>query len=430
MAVYKRRLCTACKKEFQDATITKKGNKEMPPPCSCGAEARYMKKWTAEVKVPDKTGTLKKRKESFPTKDEARQWETEMLSKRDKGEVFSKKQDTTFLGAAQVFLAWCDEREAEGKLADGSAKSYRERTNNHLIPYFAGRDIRHIEWEDVNEYRKHRRTQVIEKGRGKGQTPSDATINREVAALKRLLAIAVQKRIIPHHNMTDYEMLNEDNERERFLTHEEIDNLIEECAKTRPSKCYPGKEIPLYPDYLRVVLIVALNTGLRIGGVLTLKWEEIDWKRNEIVKIVKHHRSKKKEPVHIPMTTVLRDELLAWRARDGVTKLTGWVFPSPKKPGIHVQTTSNFGLPRALRGAKIEDYTFHDNRHTFCTLFLEEYPDKIEVLRKIVGHSSSYITRRYAHITERATHAAMANFSIGNRGENGGHGGRMGAVES
>lgn len=416
MSVFKRRKCTECSKDYRDTTMVKKGGKEAPPPCTCGAATRYLPSWHLCVKLPDKNGVMKQHKESAPTKEEAKNREAELLSKRGKGEVFSKPKDSSYLSASIAFLAWVDEREDEGKLAPGSAKSYRDRTNNHLTPFFTGRDIRHLEWEDVDEYREFRRKQIIPQGqRGAGNAPSNATINREIATLKRLLSVAVQKRIINHHLLGDYELLKENNERERFLTHEEIDMLLNECARKRPSVLTQGKEYPVYPAHLRVIVMLGLNTGLRIEGVLTLRWEEIDFRRNEIVKVVKHHRSGDCKPVHIPMTKAIRDELQVWRARNGVTQMTGPVFPSKKKPGEAMRITSNFGLSRVLKAAGIEDFTFHDFRHTFCTLFLEEYPDKIEILRKIVGHSSSYMTRRYAHITERATHEAMAEFSVGGK---------------
>lgn len=412
MSVYKRRVCSVCGKEYRDQTISRRGNKETPAPCQCGGEAKYRPGWQVEVKVLQKDGSLKPRRKTCKDKAEAEAFEASLKDGRAKGEVFSRPKDSSFLTGAKTFLGWVDEREKEKKLAPGSAKSYRERVNNHLIPYFGGMDLRNIEWEDVDEYRKHRFSQIILEGRGKGNPPTPATINREVAALKRLLSIAVQKKILKHHNLTDYEMLNEDNERERFLTQDEIGRLLAECSRTRQSVLNPDRTIPVYPPHLRMIVVLALNTGLRIDGVLTLRWEEIDWRRNEIVKMVKHHRNKPAKPVHIPMNPALREELKTWQARHGIVTMKGYVIPSTKKPGEHILITSNFGLGRALKRAQIEDFTFHDFRHTFCTHFLEQYPDKIEVLCKIVGHTSSYMTRRYAHITERATHAAMAEFSL------------------
>jgi integrase len=413
MSVYKRRLCGACGKEYHDQTVAKKGGKETPPLCSCGAETRYLAKWCVCVKLPGKDGVMKPHKKSVGTKEEAKAYEASLIDRKSKGEVFSKPKDTTYLHAAKIFLDWVDEREAEGKLAPGSASSYRYRTRVHLTPFFTGKDIRNIEWEDVDEYKQYRRTQIIEEGRGKGGYPTNATINREIATLKRMMSIAVQKRIIKHSLLVDYELLREDNERERYLTHTEIDKLLAECSRRRMSVLTSEKEIAVYPAHLRIAAILGLNTGLRIDGVLTLRWEEIDWDRNEIVKMVKHHRDGAAKPVRIPMTPTLRDELKKWKARSNVVRAKGYVIPSPKKPGDHIKITSNFGLQRALAAVGIEDFTFHDFRHTFCTLFLEAFPDKIEVLRKIVGHSSSYMTRRYAHITERSTHAAMADFTIG-----------------
>lgn len=416
MSVYKRRICAECGKDFRDSTIAKKGNKEMPPPCPCGAATRYSKNWNVELKLPQKDGTMKPhRKGGFKTKEEAKLYEASLLDRRGKGDVFSRPKDTSMLNVFNTFLDWVDEREKEGRLASGSAESYRYRVRVHLKPFFTGKDARNIEWGDVDEYRDLRRTQVIEEGRGKGEAPTNATINREIATLKRALSIAIQKRILNYNPLAQYELLVEDNESDRYLTVDEIDKLLRECSRERESVLTADKFFPVYPKYLRTIVVLALNTGLRIDGVLTLRWEEVDWNRNEIVKMVKHHRAKETRPVRIPMNALLREELKLWQIRNGVFQMKGYVFPSPKKPGEHILITSNFGLDRALAAVGLDDVTFHTFRHTFCTHFLEAHPDKIEVLRKIVGHSSAYMTRRYAHITERATHAAMAEFSIGGK---------------
>jgi len=192
---------------------------------------------------------------------------------------------------------------------------------------------------------------------------------------------------------------------DRHLSDEEIGKLYGECLHK------------LAPKHLLPIVTLMLNTGLRIEGVLTLRWEEIKWKAGvsdeagnvsgEIQKIVKG--SKK---VHIPMTTELRESLTQWRIKDGVQKVTGWVFPSTKKPDSHMLVTSNFGLGAALSRAGIKDCTNHTLRHTFATRFLEQFPEHIETLRDILGHSSSYITRRYAHLTAKTKHLTMAGFKV------------------
>jgi integrase len=402
--VFKRRLCE-CGRDYRDATVAKKGNKEAPPACAaCGGATRYLPSWYCAVKLPGVDGKLKTHKKSFPTKAKAEAWETEMMSLRNKGEVFEKK-DTTFRAAAAIFLKWVDRQEQDNRLAKGTARMYRDKTNTYLIPFFGEMDLKKLDETDIDDYIEARRETPYYTKTKKGvvvkeKFPVNATLNREIATLKRVCSVAVEKKLMRFNPAQDYKLFREGS-RERFLSREEVARLLEEC-KT---------------EHLRFAVVLALNTGLRIDGVLTLRWDEIDFRRNEIVKIVKHHRSKPAKPVRVPLTASLRSELKLRRLKTGGS---AFVFPSPVtedregnvRGDCHIRPDADIGFKTACKRAGIEDFRFHDLRHTFCTLFLEEFPDKLEVLCEIVGHTSSYMTKKYAHITDRARHEAMANFDI------------------
>jgi len=420
MSVYKKRTCTniECKCEVSDPVQLK-----VLPACKCGSETRYSRGWYAVFRVTGPDGSKVKHKKVLESKAAAVAYENDMLTKRENGAVVDKSKDTSFANAAKVFFDWLDDQAKKEKLAPGTIAPYKYRTTNHLLPYFKKAPIDKIEWEDLDEYVAFREGEVfytkLDPANGEileARTPTPATINRDLATLKRLMSIAVQKRLIKTNQLSGYALLNEDNENDRYLSHDEIDRLLEVCAAPRAGVHRKGIKGANVIPHLRLLVLLGLNTGLRIDGVLTLKWNEIDWRRNEIIKVVKHRRSAGPKTVQIPMTGLLREALLQWKKDCGVRDIpppTGYVIPSPVKEGGHMLVGSDIGFTKACRDAGIFDFTFHQLRHTFCTHFLEEHPDKIEVLQRIVGHSSSYMTRRYAHITDRAKHNAMQNFSLG-----------------
>ncbi|MDF1551914.1 MAG: site-specific integrase [Deferrisomatales bacterium] len=380
MAVYRRRVC-ACGTEVRDAVL----HKVLPPCASCGSPTRYLGKWYVSVLVRAPKGTRRLTRAVSARKDEAQAEERRLLGARDQGAVVRAAEQTSWQHAAATFLAWVDAQEAKGKLAAGSARSYRYRLSVHLEPHFCGEDIQRIDHDAADAYVEGRQS----------SNASPATINRELATLKRLLTVAVKARLIGSNPLLGYELLAENNARDIHLTGEQVTSLLAACAKEH------------HPKHLYPIVLLALHTGLRREGCLTLRWEEIDWTRGEIIKAVKG-----KTVVRIPMTPTLRQELEAWRIRDGLVRARGWVFPSPAT-GAAMLVTSKFGFETAMREIGMPRFHFHDLRHTFATLFLEQFPDQIETLRDILGHSGVYMTRRYAHITDRSRHAAMAKFEIG-----------------
>lgn len=380
MSIFRRRLCQSCGASSRDSKLLKK----LPPCGKCGASTAYTPKWYISVRVQTAGGRRGITRAVSTDYNEAVAEERRLLSDRDQGAIVTIAK-TDFPSAAVSFLRWVDIQESQGKISRDTARPYRYRLRGHLSSFFCGYDIRNIDHCAADAYVEKRQTDEV----------APATINRELATLKKLLAVAVQKKVVPQHSLVGYTLLPEDNERDVYLTSTQADALLRECAE------------PRYPSHLYPIVLLALNTGLRKDGCLSLLWEEIDWKRGEIVKRVKGGKR-----VRVPITSALRAELERWRSRGGVLRVQGPVFPSPVT-GKPMLVTSQFGFETACAAAGLEGFTFHGLRHSMATLFLEQHPDQIETLRDILGHSGSYMTRRYAHLTDKTKHEAMGNFQIG-----------------
>jgi integrase len=152
--------------------------------------------------------------------------------------------------------------------------------------------------------------------------------------------------------------------RERTLEDEEFVDLLRTCT-----------------GHLLQIVLVALNTGMRVGEILSLKWENVKLDKDKIE--VKH--TKNGEDRDMPINGFLhklfesmpRDHVYLFVNRDG------------KKMGSIKTAWKN-----ALRKDGIVDLRFHDLRHTAATrLGKAKIPER--VIAEILGHKRKTITGRY-----------------------------------
>jgi integrase len=397
MSVYKRLVCGSCGRQTNV-------EKELPvaPSCErCAGVTSYSTKWYVSCTLPRRGGgTEKVRKAVSKLRKDAVSFEAKLIHERNSGILYEKPVGAKLFKDVVVdFVEDLRRLRDEKQIAPTTFDYYEKRARINLLPEFGASTIQEIEKEKVDTYRTKRLAVV-----------SPASVNRELATLKRVLSFCVEKKWLKENPLAGYAMLSENNERDRVLTLEEIERLYDaSCDKLAPKR-------------LRVMLVVALGTGLRLDGVLSLRWEEINFKTEEIVKVVKHHRQKGTKTVRIPikditpytgLPTVL-STLRKWQVEQGAIK--GLVFPSSKaKRGsddLQILGTSNFGLEKACRRAGIKDFTFHDTRHNFATYFLDRHRD-VHTLAAILGHSPSEafrMTLRYAHILNTKLHDQMGSF--------------------
>jgi len=106
------------------------------------------------------------------------------------------------------------------------------------------------------------------------------------------------------------------------------------------------------PHWLRPLLVTALHTGLRKGELLALTWKDIDFAAN----ILRVERSKNGEKRALPLSRTVQSVLKGIKVRS----MTGRVFP------ISVRSL-RVAFEAALEKAEIENFHFHDLRHSFAT---------------------------------------------------------------
>jgi integrase len=166
----------------------------------------------------------------------------------------------------------------------------------------------------------------------------------------------------------------EDNNRVRFLREEEEKDL---------RMVVDGEWSLHLPE-----LDLALNTGLRKGSRYSLMWDMVDF-RGRMLNIP---RTKKYEPIHVPLNDVAVAALRVVRMRgDG----KGRVFQS-KKTGEPLESGRHW-FDDAVIEAGIKNFRWHDLRHMFASrLRMRGAP--LEDVAALLGHGSLTMTRRHAHL--------------------------------
>ena len=152
---------------------------------------------------------------------------------------------------------------------------------------------------------------------------------------------------------------------------------------------------------------IELATGLRRGELLGLKWTDIDWK-NGIIKVRRQVARVNGEIVEAPLKTknsyravsISPQAIEVLREQKRKTN-DQYVFPSPNGGPISPDSVNNM-LKRVLERAGIPKVRFHDLRHTFATIALQNGVD-IKTVSGMLGHfSAGFTLDTYAHVTTSA----------------------------
>lgn len=226
-----------------------------------------------------------------------------------------------------------------------------------LSYFFGNMTLFEISTRIVAEYR-HQRLQKVK----------PATLYQELALLRRMFNVAIREWEWLKNNPVSrlsFSVGNK-NARDRWLTPDEEGNLLSHATS---------------PHWLRTLLVVALHTGMRRGEILDLKWQNVDFSRKMIL-IVK---SKNGEKRGLPMSNTLYRVLKDIKVRN----ISGRVFP------IAVRSL-RVAFEKTLVKAKIENFHFHDLRHTFATRLVQKGIDLYRV-KELLGHKTLAMTMRYAH---------------------------------
>lgn len=252
-----------------------------------------------------------------------------------------------------------------------------------LRAYFGKQRIQTITYADLEKYRKTR----LETPKQRGGERTVTGVNRELALLRSMLNFARREGWLIHNPFERGESLisqADENRRDRILTDEEEGRLLAVCVDKNRAHIQP-------------LIIGALDTGMRIGELLKLKWSDIDFHAGLIH--VRKTTTKTWEGRTIGLTSRFRAELQRLWDR-GTGNAEDLVF------GLKNNIKTAFTTARRLSG--LEDLHFHDLRHTATTRMIRAGMPPMEVM-KITGHREISTFLRYLNTDHQtARRAAMA----------------------
>ena len=152
---------------------------------------------------------------------------------------------------------------------------------------------------------------------------------------------------------------------------------------------FEQRQLRAIREELRAAVIVALNTGLRLGELIGLTWERVDLSRGVIrLELTKSGRRRE-----VPMNDA------SYRALVGLgPKGSGRVFKTR-----YIKTAYN----NAVETAQLDDVTFHTLRHTFASWAIMRGVT-LKELQELLGHSSLAMTMRYAHLAPEHLRTAVS----------------------
>ncbi len=197
------------------------------------------------------------------------------------------------------------------------------------------------------------------------------TVNRELSVLKRAFSLAIDWNMAEENPVRKVKFFRQPEPKERILSEEEEERLI-----------YASSE------HLKPIIIAALNTGMRLAEILSLKWNQINLQKREI-EVIKTKSGKKRV---ISINDVLF-EMLNILKREGDFVFL-YLDPKTNEPRPIKSIKSSF--TNACKRAGIKEFTFHDTRHTFASRLVGRGVDLITV-KELLGHSSVKTTERYTH---------------------------------
>jgi len=254
--------------------------------------------------------------------------------------------------------------------------------------------LANIRYMNLETYRNHLREKIT-----KNKTiRSDASVNREMSCLHHIFTKAVEWEMIEQNPFSKGKslILKENNKRLRFLNENEIPKLLDAC-----------------PDYPRNIVECALNTGMRKGEMLGLKWNQI---RNGFIYLDK---TKTMEPRQIPVNDTLEILFKDIRKEHGLKSKYVFLYDGQiietktgkaRKPKRNAEAKPVTEIKRsfnsALKRAGIVDFRFHDLRHTFASQLIMK-GGTLKDVQELLGHKTMTMTLRYTHLTQEHKRKAV-----------------------
>ena len=328
--------------------------------------------------------------------------QAEVKEKLKKALEEAKKVDVTRTGKYTV-ETWMDEwfeNVAKLKVRPSSHQTYRGYIDHHIVPNIGNIPLEKLSTMDLQKlYRKLMNKGRVERIEAKDQPKglSAKTVRSINQVISSAMDFAVAQKIIPENPCKAVALPKVEHKEMQTIPAEQLQAFLQESKATGVYEMY----------------YIELATGLRRGELLGLKWTDIDWK-NGIIKVRRSIARVNGEIVESPLKTknsyravTISPQAIEVLKQQKAKTNDAYVFPSPNGGPISPDSVNNM-LKRVLARAGIPKVRFHDLRHTFATIALQNSVD-IKTVSGMLGHfSAGFTLDTYAHVTTSAQKEAAA----------------------
>jgi integrase len=350
----------------------------------------YMARYTVE------TATGPKRKALYAkTRKEASEKLTEALAQTQKG--INADAGVTTVGA---FLERWLEDTVRGSVRQSTYDRNESLCRKHLVPALGRKKLKILNAADVQRFYRAKLDADL----------SNATVHKLHVVLHKALKQAVRWGLVPRNVADDADPPKIHKEEVRPLTNEQARKLLDSVQGNR----------------LEALYVVAVQSGLRQGELLTLRWEDVDLKARTLqvrrtltrnggklaVGPTKTSKGGRTVKLTRDATEALQDHLArqlveidevgeAWQEN-------GLVFCTGKGTLINPTNLRKRSFAPLLQRAGLPSMTFHQLRHTAATILLLKNVNP-KVVSEMLGHATIAITLdTYSHVLPDIQHSAVA----------------------
>lgn len=269
---------------------------------------------------------------------------------------------------------WLNEYVATN-LKPSTHRTYEQRLRLNLLPIVGNRRLNEITAHDIELVKM----KLLEDGGRPG------TVNKALSVLRKCLETAIEWELPA--KLPRIRWMREPPPRFDFLT------VAEATALLRSVRAEPWS----------LMLLCALRTGMRLGELIGLRWEDIDFERRQLCVRRSVNRGVETSPKnnrvrYIPLASDLFTELARRRRTEG------YVFAKNQE---RVTSSAAWNaLNRAILRAHLRPIGWHVLRHSFASQLAGDGVS-LYMIQWLLGHSDQKMTQRYAHLAPSALHGTV-----------------------
>jgi integrase len=299
---------------------------------------------------------------------------------------------------------------AEVECKPSTKRSYEQLLRLHVTPRFGNKKLDEIRRDNVKKFLADMSKQTEEVGGLQVPMYSKNTLRLIVCALRTVLNAAVEDGLIESNPASRVG---------RFAKSEKPPQKASAMTREEAEKFLVGVD-DICPEW-RPLFLTALRAGLRKGELIALKWGDIQFgedenDRNRYILVQRNYAQgrftspKSNKSRRVDLSRQLRNELLALREQRLLAAIMAGkasiaddlVFPSQAGTVIKPDNIVPRYMEPALDKAGLRRFRFHDLRHTFGSLLIQDGAS-LAYVKEQMGHSSIQITvDTYGHLVPGA----------------------------